>query len=69
MLGLGPQELFLILLIALLIFGPKKLPELARSIGKAINSFNQTSKKILKDVQSYAEEDTKDDKPKSQSPS
>ena len=36
---LGAPELILILLIALLIFGPRKLPEIGRAIGKAIKEF------------------------------
>jgi TatA/E family protein of Tat protein translocase len=47
MFGLGTQELLLIFAIALLIFGPKKLPELARSTGKAIREFRKASSGIL----------------------
>jgi sec-independent protein translocase protein TatA len=39
MLGLGFQEILLLLLIALLLFGSKKLPEVGRSLGKAIKEF------------------------------
>jgi sec-independent protein translocase protein TatA len=38
---LGTQELILILLAALLLFGPNKLPEMARSLGKAVGEFKR----------------------------
>jgi sec-independent protein translocase protein TatA len=41
MFGMGWQELFLVLLIALLFFGPNKLPELGKSLGKAISAFKK----------------------------
>ena len=40
---LSPQDLLLILLIALLFFGGKKLPELGSSLGKAMREFRQTT--------------------------
>ena len=42
-LGMGPGELILILIIALVIFGPGKLPELGRALGKAMRDFRQMS--------------------------
>ena len=39
----APQDLLLILLIALLFFGGKKLPELGSSLGKAMREFRQTT--------------------------
>ena len=39
MFGLGIQEVIIILVVALLIIGPKKLPDLARSLGKALREF------------------------------
>lgn len=43
MLDIGFQELILILVIALLVFGPKKLPELGRAMGRAMREFRRAS--------------------------
>ncbi|MCJ7644211.1 MAG: TatA/E family twin arginine-targeting protein translocase [Candidatus Aminicenantes bacterium] len=44
--SIGPAELILIFVVALLVFGPKKLPEIGRSVGKAIREFKKTSDEI-----------------------
>jgi sec-independent protein translocase protein TatA len=41
MFGIGSQELVLILLIVLLLFGAKKLPDLARSLGRSVGEFKK----------------------------
>jgi len=45
-LGLHVPELLIILAVALLIFGPKKLPEIGASIGKSISSFKKGMKEV-----------------------
>jgi sec-independent protein translocase protein TatA len=44
--GIGLPEMILIFVVALLIFGPKKLPEIGRSLGKAIRSFQDASREF-----------------------
>ena len=41
--SIGTSELLLIGLVALIVFGPRKLPELARMLGKAMNEFRRTT--------------------------
>lgn len=53
--GLGIQELLIIFLICLLIFGAARLPEIGRALGKTIKEF----KKSLKDLDSDDEDEKK----------
>lgn len=46
MFGLGPAELIVILVIALLVLGPSKIPEAAASLGKAIRSFRRATREL-----------------------
>jgi sec-independent protein translocase protein TatA len=50
MFGIGAPELILILIIALVIFGPGKLPEIGKSIGKALNEFKKASRDLSNEV-------------------
>lgn len=43
MFGIGPMELVLILVVALLVLGPKRMPELARTLGKGLSEFRRAS--------------------------
>ena len=44
--SIGMPELIIILVIALIIFGPRKLPELGRSLGKSIGEFRRASNEL-----------------------
>jgi sec-independent protein translocase protein TatB len=43
MFGIGPLELVVILVVALLVFGPKRVPELARTVGRGLAEFRRAS--------------------------
>lgn len=47
--GIGIQELLIILLICLLIFGAAKLPEIGKALGKTIKEFKKSMKEISRD--------------------
>lgn len=59
---LGPTELILILAIALVIFGPSKLPEVGQSIGKALNAFKKEANKVTEELKIDDEKEKKEDK-------
>ncbi|MBD2017478.1 TatA/E family twin arginine-targeting protein translocase [Microcoleus sp. FACHB-53] len=54
--GIGLPEMALILVIALLVFGPKKLPEIGRSLGKAIRGFQDASREFESEFKREAEQ-------------
>jgi sec-independent protein translocase protein TatA len=49
--GIGPAEILLVLIVALLVFGPTKLPEIAKDMGKAIRKW----RKALEEIQEVTE--------------
>lgn len=61
MFGIGPAELVVVLVIALVIFGPKKIPEIANALGKSINEFKKGSREIEASVRKEIEASSKDD--------
>lgn len=58
---LGPQELLIILLIAFLLFGAKRLPEIGRSIGRGIKEFKRGITELSDEVQKPSETDSTGD--------
>jgi sec-independent protein translocase protein TatA len=50
---IGTYEMILILIIALFLFGPSKLPELARSLGKAAGEFKRAQKETELDIKRF----------------
>ncbi len=54
--GIGTMELVIIFLVVLLIFGPKKLPELARGIGKSIKEFKKSANEIEDDIKTVIDD-------------
>ncbi|MGK7878432.1 MAG: TatA/E family twin arginine-targeting protein translocase [Xenococcaceae cyanobacterium] len=54
--GIGLPEMALILVIALLVFGPKKLPEIGRSLGKAMRGFQDASKEFENEFKREAQQ-------------
>lgn len=60
--GIGIQELLVILLICLLVFGAAKLPEIGRALGKTINEFKKAMKEGSSDDEPGAKTGTGDKK-------
>ncbi|WP_066376619.1 MULTISPECIES: TatA/E family twin arginine-targeting protein translocase [unclassified Anabaena] len=54
--GIGLPEMALIMVVALLIFGPKKLPEIGRSLGKAIRGFQEASNEFQSEFKRETEQ-------------
>lgn len=56
--NVGPLEIIIVLVIALIVFGPKRLPELGKSLGRGINEFREGVSSIGKD---HDDDDDDDD--------
>jgi len=61
--NIGPLEIAIVLIIALIVFGPKRLPELGKSLGRGINEFREGVSKIGDDDKDDEDDDEFDDEP------
>ena len=57
--SIGMTEILVVLVIALLLFGPKKLPELGRSLGQSIREFKKGAAEIKEELEAAIEEPEK----------
>ncbi len=64
MFGMGPWEIIMILVVVLLVFGAKRIPEIAQALGKGITEF----KRGVKDVQTEIETNVNTAPPPEQQP-
>lgn len=60
--NIGVPGLILILVVALVIFGPNKLPEVGRAFGKSIREFKKATEGIADDIREEIKEDIKEAK-------
>ena len=71
MFGVGMPELLVILVVALVVLGPKRLPEVARTLGKAMAEFRRQTADVMNEFQVQAlldDEPRRDTKPAAQPP-
>ena len=54
MFGLGPTELIIVFLVILLIFGAKRIPEIAQGLGKGITEFKKAARDVTDEIDSAA---------------
>ncbi|MGZ8762996.1 MAG: twin-arginine translocase TatA/TatE family subunit [Acidimicrobiia bacterium] len=66
--SLGPLEILVIFIVALLVFGPNKLPELARQVGKGLAEFRRVQHHLRGELDDAIHSVMDDDKPKVEPP-
>jgi Tat protein translocase TatB subunit len=66
--GIGMPELLVILIVALLVLGPKRLPEMARSLGRGLAEFRRASSELRNTLYAPLEEPPKEESKPAASP-
>jgi sec-independent protein translocase protein TatA len=59
-LDMGPMEILLVLIIALIIWGPGKIPEIAKTLGRTINTLRKASLDLTKQIKNEIDLDAKE---------
>ncbi|HZP27934.1 MAG TPA: twin-arginine translocase TatA/TatE family subunit [Acidimicrobiia bacterium] len=58
---LGPLEILVIFVVALLVFGPSKLPEIGRQVGRGVNEFRRFQQSLRRDLDGMLGDDEAED--------
>ena len=61
--GFGTQEIILILILVLVLFGAKKIPEIMKGFGQGLREFKEASQKAMSDIEEATSVDPKAQKP------
>ncbi len=68
MFGIGVPELILILIIGLVVFGPGKLPEVGRAVGKSIREFKKATTAVTEEINAAPEKPRQEAKAETKAP-
>jgi sec-independent protein translocase protein TatA len=59
--NVGPAEILVILLLALIVFGPKRLPEIGKTVGKGLREFRQATQDVKNELSLSLDDDEDED--------
>ncbi len=69
MFGMGPWEIVMILIVVLLVFGAKRIPEIAQSLGKGITEFKRGVRDVQTEIENNVNATSTSDQQATQTPS
>ena len=64
----GPLEILMVLVVALIVFGPEKLPGMARTVGRTMNQLRRMADEVKNEFQTGLEEEVEPDQPVASEP-